>query len=158
MENWYCKLHLVHPVQSKVNLKSMEILWSSRFWMGPTLALVNQMKLAIPVFHVEFDPLQLSFTGLSKIPPFGDCGDFWWLLWRLFWRLFKKDTSWHFKIRPISLWNMFESDSSWKITGDIFSRWPTAEDQGETYKLMNEMIMTLDQLVVQNKSNVHNEK
>ena len=26
---------------------------------------------------------------------------------------------------------MFESDSSWKITGDIFSRWPTAEDQGE---------------------------
>ena len=43
---------------------------------------VNQMKLAIPVFHVEFDPLQLSFTGLLKIPPCGDFGDFWWLFWR----------------------------------------------------------------------------
>ena len=50
--------------------------------MGPTLVLVNQMKLMIPVFHVEFDPLQLSFTGLLKISPCGDFGGFWWLFWR----------------------------------------------------------------------------
>ena len=37
------------------------------------------MKLMIPVFHVEFDPLQLSFPGLGEIPPCGDLGDFWWL-------------------------------------------------------------------------------
>ena len=48
------------------------------------------MKLAIPVFHVEFDPLKLSFTGLGKIPPFGDCGDFWWLFWRLFLAIIQK--------------------------------------------------------------------
>ena len=39
------------------------------------------MKLAIPVFHTEFDPLQLSFTQNGKIPPNGDFGDFWWLFW-----------------------------------------------------------------------------
>ena len=38
------------------------------------------MKLAIPVFHTEFDALQLSFPWFGEIPPYGDFGDFSWLL------------------------------------------------------------------------------
>ena len=34
----------------------------------------------IPVFHTEFDALQLSFPWFGEIPPYGDFGDFWWLL------------------------------------------------------------------------------
>ena len=41
---------------------------------------VIAMNLAIPVFHTEFDALQLSFPWFGEIPPFGDFGDFWWLL------------------------------------------------------------------------------
>jgi len=40
------------------------------------------MKLAIPVFHTEFDPLQYSINGFGKIPPNGDFGDFRWRFWR----------------------------------------------------------------------------
>ena len=35
----------------------------------------------IPVFHTEFDALQLSLQNFPEIPPYGDFGDFWWLLW-----------------------------------------------------------------------------
>ena len=34
------------------------------------------MRLAIPVFHSEFDPLQLLFNGFVKNSPNGDFGDF----------------------------------------------------------------------------------
>ena len=44
------------------------------------LGCVIAMNLAIPVFHSEFDALQLSFPWFGEIPPFGDFGDFWWLL------------------------------------------------------------------------------
>ena len=39
------------------------------------------MKLVIPIFHTEVDALQVSYKRLGEIPPFGDFGDFWWLLW-----------------------------------------------------------------------------
>ena len=39
------------------------------------------MKLVIPIFHTEFDALQVSSTMFGEIPPTGDFGDFWWLLW-----------------------------------------------------------------------------
>ena len=38
------------------------------------------MKLVIPIFHSEFDALDLLFRKFYKIPPSGDFGDFWWLL------------------------------------------------------------------------------
>ena len=40
------------------------------------------MKLVIPVFHTEFDPLRHSINGFGKIPPIGDFGDFRWRFWR----------------------------------------------------------------------------
>ena len=39
------------------------------------------MKLVIPVFHTEFDALKVSYNRFGEIPPSGDFGDFWWLLW-----------------------------------------------------------------------------
>ena len=39
------------------------------------------MKLMIPLFHTEFDALQLSFHWIAEIPPIGDFGDFLWLFW-----------------------------------------------------------------------------
>ena len=39
------------------------------------------MKLVIPIFHAEFDVLQVLSKRLDEIPPFGDLGDFLWLLW-----------------------------------------------------------------------------
>ena len=51
--------------------------------MGVAEDWVSQFKLMIPVFHTEFDALQLSFPWFGKIPPCGDFGDFWWLLWLL---------------------------------------------------------------------------
>ena len=39
------------------------------------------MRLVIPIFHTEFDALQVLFHWRVKIPPHGDFGDFWWLLW-----------------------------------------------------------------------------
>ena len=41
------------------------------------------MKLVIPIFHTEFDALKVSYNRLGEIPPYGDFGDFWWLLWLL---------------------------------------------------------------------------
>ena len=41
------------------------------------------MKLVIPFFQSEFDALQLLVKRFGKIPPSGDFGDFWWLLWLL---------------------------------------------------------------------------
>ena len=49
------------------------------------------MKLVIPIFHTEFDALQILCNRFGEIPPTGDFGDFWWLLW-LFspdWLVFK---------------------------------------------------------------------
>ena len=31
----------------------------------------------IPIFHTKFDPLQVLFLSICKIPPTGDFGDFW---------------------------------------------------------------------------------
>ena len=39
------------------------------------------MKLVIPLFHAEFDALQVLSKRFGEIPPFGVFGDFWWLLW-----------------------------------------------------------------------------
>ena len=39
------------------------------------------MDVAIPFFQSEFDPLQLLVKRFGGIPPSGDLGDFWWLLW-----------------------------------------------------------------------------
>ena len=41
------------------------------------------MKLVIPFFQSEFDALQLFVRRYGEIPPSGDFGDFWWLLWLL---------------------------------------------------------------------------
>ena len=41
------------------------------------------MKLVIPFFQSEFDALQLLVNRFGEIPPSGDFGDFWWLLWLL---------------------------------------------------------------------------
>ena len=53
-----------------------------RFWrfLVATFSNVIQIKLMIPIFHTEFDPLQVLFLSICKIPPTGDFGDFWWLL------------------------------------------------------------------------------
>ena len=39
-----------------------------------------QMKRVIPIFHTEFDALQLSTNRFGEIPPSGDFGGFLWLL------------------------------------------------------------------------------
>ena len=39
------------------------------------------MKLVIPLFQSEFDAQQLLVNRFGKIPPIGDFGYFWWLLW-----------------------------------------------------------------------------
>ena len=39
------------------------------------------MRLVIPIFHTEFDALQLSLKERGEIPPHGDFGGFLWLLW-----------------------------------------------------------------------------
>ena len=39
------------------------------------------MKLVTPFFQSEFDALQLLVNRRGKIPPSGDFGYFWWLLW-----------------------------------------------------------------------------
>ena len=41
------------------------------------------MKRVIPIFHTEFDALKVSYIRFGEIPPTGDFGDFWWLLWLL---------------------------------------------------------------------------
>ena len=41
---------------------------------------VIQMTLVIPIFHTKFDALQLLLKRFFEIPPSGDFGDFWWLL------------------------------------------------------------------------------
>ena len=41
------------------------------------------MKLVIPIFHTEFDALQVSTKVIGENPPSGDFGDFWWLFWLL---------------------------------------------------------------------------
>ena len=42
------------------------------------------MKLVIPIFHSEFDALQVSSKMIGEIPTYGDFGNFWWLLWLSF--------------------------------------------------------------------------
>ena len=44
---------------------------------------VVQIRLVIPFFQPEFDALQLLVNRFGEIPPSGDFGDFWWLLWLL---------------------------------------------------------------------------
>ena len=39
------------------------------------------MRLVIPIFHTEFDALQLSLKQRGDIPPHGDFGGFLWLFW-----------------------------------------------------------------------------
>ena len=39
-----------------------------------------RIKLVIPIFHTEFDALQLSTRRFGEIPPSGDFGGFLWLL------------------------------------------------------------------------------
>ena len=39
------------------------------------------MKLVRPIFHTEFDALKVSYNRFGEIPPTGDFGDFWGLLW-----------------------------------------------------------------------------
>ena len=39
------------------------------------------MKLVIPIFHTEFDALQVLYNRFGEIPPYGDFGNFWWLFW-----------------------------------------------------------------------------
>ena len=51
--------------------------------IGLALDYVIGMERVIPIFHTEFDALQVSSKRLGEIPPFGDFGDFWWLLWLL---------------------------------------------------------------------------
>ena len=50
------------------------------FWNCVTYDWVIQMKRVIPIFHTEFDALQLSTRRFGEIPPFGDFGGFLWLL------------------------------------------------------------------------------
>ena len=38
------------------------------------------MNLVIPIFHTEFDALQVSPKVIGEIPPSGDFGGFLWLL------------------------------------------------------------------------------
>ena len=41
------------------------------------------IELVIPFFQSEFDAQQLLVNRFGEIPPSGDFGDFWWLLWLL---------------------------------------------------------------------------
>ena len=72
MEKWYCKLNLAQPVQKRADSKSRSHLWKN----SPRLDWLSQIKLIIPLFHPEFDALQLLFDGLVKIPPFGNIVNF----------------------------------------------------------------------------------
>ena len=42
------------------------------------------MRLVVPFFQSEFDALPLFVKRFGEIPPSGDFGDFWWLLWLLY--------------------------------------------------------------------------
>ena len=83
VENWYHTLHSNHAVQSSTDWKSgvFDDFWD--FWNDHTLVCVIRMKRVIPIFHTEFDALKVSYNRLGEIPPYGDFGDFWWLLWLL---------------------------------------------------------------------------
>ena len=81
MENWYHKLHSNDTVKSKTVSKITEIIKNARFSIGRTLDWVIRMKRVIPIFHTEFDALKVTYNSLGEIPPYGDFGDFWWLLW-----------------------------------------------------------------------------
>ena len=76
MENWYRKLHSLHPVLRWTDSKSRISYDSHIFKTGLIFDWVNGMRLAIPVFHTKFDPLQLLFNGFGKNSPYGDFGDF----------------------------------------------------------------------------------
>ena len=82
MENWYHKLHLNEAVQSRSVSKISEILKKATFSIGLTMDCVIRMKLVIPIFHTEFDALQVLYNRFGEIPQYGDFGDFWWLFWR----------------------------------------------------------------------------
>ena len=56
----------------------------------------------------------------------------------------KKDASWHFEIRHISLLDMFESVSSWKITWKHFSRWSIAKLRTRDVKVGQICYINLD--------------
>ena len=81
MENWYHKLHSNDTVQSKTVSKNSEFLKKARFSISLTMDCVIRIKLVIPIFHTKFDALKVSYNRLGEFPPYGDFGDFWWLLW-----------------------------------------------------------------------------
>ena len=90
MENWYHKLHLDDAVRnylkSKIVDRRQESANSSSMvknYLGLILDWVIGIRLVIPIFHTEFDALQLSLKECGEISPNGDFGGFLWLLWLL---------------------------------------------------------------------------
>ena len=65
------------------NSEISEFLKKAKFSIGLTLKCVIRMTLVRPIFHTEFDALQVSYKRFGEIPPYGDFGDFWWLFWLL---------------------------------------------------------------------------
>ena len=61
------------------NSATWRFWWFWRFLVA-TFSNIIQIKLVIPIFHTKFDPLQVLFLSICKIPPTGDFGDIWWLL------------------------------------------------------------------------------
>ena len=100
MEKWYCKLNLAQPVQKRTDSKSRSHLWKN----SPRLDWLSQIKLTIPLFHPEFDALQLLFDGLVKIPPFGNIGDFAIWLFMAILAISRQDL-----IRSFQNWPHFEA-------------------------------------------------
>ena len=66
-------LKLAFP-QNKKNRKNEEN--GPKLWNRIKLDSVDQIKLMIPIFHTEFDPLQVLLIDFWYIPPIGGFGDF----------------------------------------------------------------------------------
>ena len=71
--------------------------WRFRRFLVATFSCVIPMKLMAPIFHIEFDALQLLLKRFCKIPPNGYFGYFWWLLlvasfkWNLWYQFFTQN-------------------------------------------------------------------
>ena len=64
------------------NSEISEFLKKAKFSIGLTLKCVIRMTLVRPIFHTEFEALQVSSKRFGEIQPYGygDIGDFCWLL------------------------------------------------------------------------------
>ena len=65
---------------------------------------LSQIKLIIPLFHPEFDALQLLFDGLVKILPFGNIVNFAIWLFMAILAISRQDL-----IRSFQNWAHFEA-------------------------------------------------